>query len=120
MGDAPKSAFEIAMEKLRNQDRERGEAGPAALTGDQKLAIAEVRARGQAKLAEAEILHKANRRKAGEDPEALAKLEEEYAIDRRRIEEQLEREIAQVRGKGGQAPEGGARKGKRKGGGAAC
>jgi imidazolonepropionase-like amidohydrolase len=118
MSDAPKSAYEIAMEKLRQQDRERGEAGPAALTGDQKRSIAEIRARGQAKLAEAEILHKANRRKAGEDPEALAKLEEEYAIDRRRIEDQVDREIARVRGPGGGTPKGGGRKGKR--GGAAC
>lgn len=115
MGDAPKSAYEIAMEKLRSQDRERGEAGPAALTGDQKKSIAEIRARFQAKLAEAEILHRANRRKAGEDPEALAKLEEEYAIDRRRIDEQREREIARVRGEGGTGPGGGARKGKPRG-----
>jgi imidazolonepropionase-like amidohydrolase len=123
MGDAPKSAYEIAMEKLRMQDQERGESGPKALTDDQKREISEIRARFQAKQAEAEILHKANRRKAGEDAEALAKLEEEYAIDRRRIEEQREREIARVRGAGGQGPAGGpptgrTRKGKRQG--AAC
>jgi len=123
MGDAPKSAYEIAMEKLRMQDQQRGESGPAALTDDQKREISDVRARFQAKQAEAEILHKANRRKAGEDAEALAKLEEEYAIDRRRIEEQREREIARVRGAGGKGPAGGppagrTGKGKRKG--AAC
>lgn len=128
MGDAPKSAYEIAMEKLRMQDQERGESGPKALTDDQKREISEIRARFQAKHAEAEILHKANRRKAGEDAEALAKLEEEYAIDRRRIEEQREREIARVRGAGGKGPAGGppagrppagrTGKGKRKG--AAC
>ena len=53
MGDAPKSAYEIAMERLRLQDKERGEAAPSALTGEQKQAIAEVRARHHAKLAEA-------------------------------------------------------------------
>jgi len=111
MSDAPKSAFEIAMEKLRIQDKERGEAGPTAMTDDQRQAIAEVRTRFQAKMAEAEILHRANRRKAVEDPDALAKLEEEYQIERRRIEEQREREIAKVRGAGDGKP---GRSGKRK------
>jgi len=104
MSDAPKSAWELALEKLQKQDRERGEAGPGALTEAQKKAIAEVRSKYQARLAETEILHK-DRRKGAEDAEALAKLEEEYQIDRRRIEEQREAEIDRVRG--GKAPAGG-------------
>jgi hypothetical protein len=97
MSDAPKSAWEIALEKLQQQDRERGVASPGALSEDQKKQIAALRQRFQAKLAEAEILHHDQRRKVLEDPEALAKSEEEYRIERRRIEEQREREIEKVR-----------------------
>src|SRR5262245_28173045 len=97
MSDAPKSAWEIALEKLQQQDRERGTASPGALTDAQKKEIAAVRQRGQAKLAEAEILHHDQRRKAIEDPEALAKVEEEYRIERRRIEEARDRDIEKIR-----------------------
>ncbi|HEV8120088.1 MAG TPA: hypothetical protein VGQ67_03765, partial [Candidatus Polarisedimenticolia bacterium] len=101
MSDAPKSAWELALAKLQKQDRERGDAGPGGLTEAQKKAIGEVRSKYQARLAEAEILHK-DRRKTIEEPEALVKLEEEYRIDRRRLEEQRDAEITRVRG--GKAP----------------
>jgi len=97
MSDAPKSAWELALEKLQKQDREQGLASPGALSDDQKKDIAAVRQRFQAKLAEAEILHHDQRRKVLEDPEALAKSEEEYRIERRRIEAQREREIERVK-----------------------
>ena len=97
MSDAPKSAWEIALEKLQKQDRERGAAGPGPLTDAQKNEIAAVRQRGQAKLAEAEILHHDQRRKAVEDPEALAKVEEEYRVERRRIEEARDRDIERIK-----------------------
>lgn len=97
MSDAPKSAWEIALEKLQKQDRERGTAGPGPLTDAQKKHIADARQRCQAKLAEAEILHQDHRRKALEDPEALAKVEEEYRIERRRIEEARDRDIERIR-----------------------
>jgi hypothetical protein len=100
MGDAPKSAWEIALEKLKKQDRDRGEAGPASLSAEQKKSIADVRARFQARLAEAEILHRSNQAKAVGDAEALEKLEEEFRIERRRIEDQREREVAKARGGG--------------------
>jgi hypothetical protein len=44
-----------------------------------------------------EILFQSNRAKAADDPEALGKVEEEYARERRRIEERRETEIAKVR-----------------------
>jgi hypothetical protein len=100
MGDAPKSAWEIALEKLKKQDRDRGEAGPASLSTEQKKSIADVRARFQARLAEAEILHRSNQAKAVGDAEALEKLEEEFRIERRRIEDQREREVVKARGGG--------------------
>ena len=97
MSDAPKSAWELALEKLQKQDREQGLSSPGTLSENQKKEIADLRQRFQAKLAEAEILHHDQRRKVMEDPEALAKSEEEYRIERRRIEEQREREIERVK-----------------------
>lgn len=97
MGDAPKSAWEIALEKLQQQDRARGEPAPAALSAARKKTIAEVRARYQAKMAEVEILHRSNRQKAAGDEEALAKVEEEYLRDRRRIEEQRDAAVEKAR-----------------------
>ena len=97
MGDAPKSAWELALEKLKQQDRERGESGPATLSAEQKKAIADIRTRFQAKLAELEILHRSNKAKAAGDAEALAKVEEEYQHDRRRLEEQRETAIEKSR-----------------------
>lgn len=98
--DRPKSAYEITMEKLKARDRERGESAPAALTEGQKKKIAEVRKVHEAKLAEREILHRADRTKLLSDPEGaekLKELEEHYLEDRRRIEEQRERAIEEVR-----------------------
>jgi hypothetical protein len=109
MSDAPKSAWELALEKLQKQDRERGLTGPGALTDAQKKAIADVRAKYQARLAEAEILHK-DRLKTAEEAEAIAKLEEEYQIDRRRLEDQREAEIERVRRGGGSAARGKSKK----------
>lgn len=105
MGDAPKSAWEIALEKLNRQDQERGEAAPQSLTEAQKQAIAAARQRYQARVAEGEILHRASLAKAGDDPEARQKVEEEYRIDRRRLEEQRDRDIAAIRTGGGKKTE---------------
>ena len=110
MSDAPKSAWELALEKLQKQDRERGETGPDLLTDAQKKGIADVRSKYQARLAEVEILHK-DRRKSAEDAEALAKMEEEYQIDRRRLEEQRDTDIERLRSG---RPPAGAPKGKAK------
>ena len=98
--DRPKSAFEITMEKLKERDRQRGEAAPASLTEDQKKRIASVRKVHEARMAEREILHRSERAKLLSDPEGaekLHKLEEEYVRDRRRIEEQRDREIEAAR-----------------------
>ncbi len=97
MSDAPRSSYEIALEKLKRQDQERGEKPPASLTGRQKKAIAKIRAKYDARLAEREILFQAEREKSTADPEMLEKIEEEYARERRRIEEQRDRGIATVR-----------------------
>ena len=97
MAKEPKSAYEITLEKLKQQDRERGEKPPATLNERQKKAIAEIRAKYDARLAEREILFKAEREKAIVDPDALEKIEEEYVRERRHVEGQRDREIATVR-----------------------
>ena len=98
--DKPKSAYEITLEKLKRQDRERGETAPAALSEAQKKSIAAIRNVAQARLAEREILYRSERLKVQEDPEGAAKLEKieaEYATDRRRIEEERDRQIDKAR-----------------------
>jgi hypothetical protein len=95
--DEPKSAFEIAMEKLREKDRQSGEETPAALTPKQKEKIAACRNKAEALLAEMEILFRSTRAAAATDPEALQKAEEEYTRERRRVEERRDGEIARIR-----------------------
>ena len=55
--EGPKSAYELAMERLRQKDREAGVA-ERPLTDAQKAAIAEARQIYQARMAEREILHR--------------------------------------------------------------
>src|SRR5438552_7151294 len=107
VSDRPKSAYELALEKLKRRDRERGEAARALLTNEQKKKIAEIRRMCEAKLAEREILHASERAKVLSEPESqekVPKLEEDYLKDRRRIEEDRDRKIEAVRA--GQPPRG--------------
>jgi len=95
--DAPlKSAYELAMERLRDKDREEGAAERKPLDADQKRRIAELRSTAKAKLAELEILHRDQTAAARGDAVKLAELDERYEIDRRRVESRLESDIAAV------------------------
>lgn len=97
--EAPlKSAYELAMERLRAEDKDRGIAESKPLSDAQKEAIAELKRQAQAKLAELEIAHDKDRPVAAADPEQLTKLEEHYETDRRRIDASLASAIARVRG----------------------
>jgi len=90
-----KSAYELAMDRLKAKDVSEGVEEATPLTKAQKNRIAELRTEAQAKLAELEILHRKN--VAGtSDPAALAKIEENYAIDRGRAESRRESEIAKI------------------------
>lgn len=94
--EAPKSAYELAMERLKKKDREAGiEERP--VTDEQRSAIAEVRRVYEAKLAEREILHRSSMRKAGPDPEARTVLEDEYHRDRERLASERDRKIEELR-----------------------
>lgn len=98
MGDAPKTAYEIAMEKLRAQDEARGEAPRKDLTPDQKERIREAREYYHAKLAEREILYRSDIAKAEGDPEKMEEVEKGYREDRRRMETEREEKLARIRG----------------------
>jgi hypothetical protein len=94
-GDAPRTAYELAMERLRQKDREAGvEEHP--LTDEQKAAVAEARQIYQARLAEREILHQDAVRKA-QTREELEKLERELAHDRDRLASERDRKIAEIK-----------------------
>ncbi|HVO11478.1 MAG TPA: hypothetical protein VMX54_12120 [Vicinamibacteria bacterium] len=94
--EAPKSAYELALERLRRKDREEGvEERP--LSDEQRARIADLRRVYEARLAEREILHHSSLRKAAGDPEAVEKLEEEYRRDRERIASERDRKIEAAR-----------------------
>ena len=95
--DAPKSAYELAMERLRQKDREAG-VSERPLTDEQKARIAEIRSFYDAKLAEREILHRDSLRRAQSHDE-VAKLNDELQQDRERLTRERERKIADVREK---------------------
>ena len=95
MGDGPKSAYELAMERLRKKDAEEGVVtGPVSEA--QKTEIAEVRRVAEARLAELKILHQSALAGAF-DPGARDALEAEYRHDVERVTEDRERKIAKIR-----------------------
>ena len=94
--EAPKTAYEIILERLKRQDRDAG-VEDQPLTDSQRERIAELRKVYEARLAEREILHHSSLRTAADDPGAVEKLEEEYRRDRERIGSERDRKIEQVR-----------------------
>lgn len=93
-----KSAYELAMERLRAKDREAGVDEPTRLTDEQKKMIAELRQTAKAKLAEIEIMHgKQMATAVASAPEEIEKIEERVRVDRGRVESKLESEIARVK-----------------------
>ena len=93
--DAPKSAYELAMERLRQKDREAG-VKERPLTDEQKAAIAEARQVYQARIAEREILHRDALGKA-QSREEVEKLEAELARDRDRLASDRDRKVAEIK-----------------------
>jgi len=92
---APKSAYELAMERLKQKDAEAGiERKP--VTDAQKAAIAEIRNFYEAKLAEIEVLHQGQVRNSV-DPDALATAEQEYHRERERLTSERDAKIEKAR-----------------------
>ena len=95
--EAPKSAYELAMERLKKKDQDEGVA-ETSVTDAQRKAIAEANSVCQARLAEREILFK-SKIAAVPDPEARESLEQEYRRDRERITSDRDRKIEEIRGR---------------------
>ena len=93
--DAPKTAFELAMERLRQKE---GASGPAErpLTGAQKAEIAEARNVYQARVAERQILHRDAMARARSYDE-VEQLGEELRRDLDRLATDRDRKIDEIR-----------------------
>src|SRR5262249_36694970 len=90
-----KSAYELAMERLRKPDVEEGiELQP--LTDEQKADIAEIRSFYQAKIAEHEVLQQARLRKTL-DPAERDALEAQLRHDRERLVSERDAKIDKIR-----------------------
>ena len=94
--EAPKSAVELAMARLRSKDASAGvESRP--LSEEQRAAIAEIRRVYEARLAEREILHGSALRGAGGDAAALEELEQQYRRDRERLISERDSKLEGIR-----------------------
>jgi hypothetical protein len=92
--ERPKTAYEIAMDRLRQKE---GGAEPQPLTDAQKAAIAEARQVYQARVAEREILHQDALRKAA-SREEIDQLNEALRRDVERLATDRDAKIARIRG----------------------
>jgi hypothetical protein len=95
MDDAPKSALELAMERLKKKDAEQG-VSEQPLTDDQKTQIAEVRNTYAARLAQEQILFKSKIQGVFEH-DARQTLEEQYRRDVERLAGERDRKIDKIR-----------------------
>ncbi len=98
MSDEPKSAYELAMERLRKKDADAGIV-ETPLTDEQKAEIADVRSRAEARIAELKILH-ASKAAGLFDPAERAAADAELRREIERVTEDRERKIARIRGNG--------------------
>jgi hypothetical protein len=96
--NAPKSAFELAMERLRQKDKEAG-VDDRPLSDEQKAAIADAREFYKAKAAERQILHQAALRQA-RTHEEIEQLNENLRRDNERLASDRDRKIAAIRTEG--------------------
>jgi hypothetical protein len=92
---APRSAYELAMERLRKKDAEAGIA-QQTLSEAQRAAIAEARNFYEAKIAEREVLHASDLARTF-DPDARAALEQNYRRDRERLTSERDEKIERIR-----------------------
>jgi hypothetical protein len=91
----PKSAYELAMERLKKNDAAAGvERQP--VTDAQKAAIAEIRNFYESKLAELDVLHQGRMRSAV-DPGERATAEQQYRRDRERLTGERDAKIEKAR-----------------------
>jgi hypothetical protein len=89
-----KSSYELALERMAAQGIEPPKSD--ALSPEARERVAELRRKTDAKLAELEILHRDSLSRVFE-PAAREKAEEEYARERRRLEEDRDRQVEKLR-----------------------
>lgn len=95
MGDGPKSAIDLVMERLRKQDAEAG-VTQQPLTDSQRAAIAEARSVYEARVAERKILHQ-SAANATLDPAEREALDESLRRDLDRFESDRDGKIKKIR-----------------------
>ena len=92
---APKSALELAMERLRKKDADAGVAtGP--LTDAQKASIAEVRSYYDAKIAEQQILQEAALRRVF-DPAEREEVERAFRREKEHLASERDAKLEKLR-----------------------
>jgi hypothetical protein len=93
--DAPKSAFDLVMERLRQKDAAAGtEHKP--LTDEQRRKIADVRSLYESQVAERKIMHQSSVA-AVFDPAVLEERELELRRDLERFERERDEKISRIR-----------------------
>jgi hypothetical protein len=95
MSDAPKSALDLVMEKLRKKDAEAG-LTQAPLTDAQRAAIAEARSVHEARVAERKIMHQSAVASVF-DPAERAERDAELRRDLDRFERERDEKIKRIR-----------------------
>jgi hypothetical protein len=95
MSEAPKSALELVMERLRKKDAEAG-VTETPLTEAQRVAITEARNVYEARVAERRIMHQSAMFKTL-DPEERQALEEAQRRDLERFETDRDTKIRKIR-----------------------
>ena len=93
--EGPRSAFEIAMERLRLKDAKDG-VQQRPRTDRQKAAIAEVRSIYDAKLAQEEVMHRSALAQ-NLDQAARTALDEQYQRERERLSGERDAKIDRIR-----------------------
>lgn len=96
MSDAPKSALELALERLKKKDEEAG-IEQKTLTDEQRAAIAEARSLCEARIAERRIMHQSQTASIF-DPQELEMKREELRRDIAQFEAERDAKIRKIRG----------------------
>jgi hypothetical protein len=92
---APKSALELAMERLRKKDEEEG-VTTQPLTDEQKKQIAETRSYYDAKIAEQEILQASALQKVW-DPAEREEVDRQFRRERERLASDRDAKVEKIR-----------------------
>ncbi|HEY2151998.1 MAG TPA: hypothetical protein VGH34_14410 [Vicinamibacterales bacterium] len=92
---APKTSFELAMERLRKKDADAG-IETRALTDEQKAAIAEARSFYGAKIAELEVMHQ-SKLVSILDPAERELVEQNYRREKERLTSDRDNKVDKLR-----------------------